>query len=274
MVGGSMKKLKQQIKDSYKESKRSSVVVYFTLRLLVILTLIRQAFLHNYDNVLLCVLTLILLILPFFIQRAFKITLPNLLEIIILCFIFSAEILGEINSFYIHIPEWDTILHTLNGFLVAGIGFSLVDLLNKNIKAVNLSPLFVSIVAFSFSMTIGVMWEFFEYSADRIVKFDMQKDEVISSIYTVSLDSTKSNQVIPIENIDHTIIYDHEGNVIATIPNGYLDIGLRDTMNDLLVNFIGAVIFCCFGYLYLQNEDKFDFAKNFIVTHEQHPKIK
>lgn len=117
MVGGGMKKLKQQIKDSYKESKRSSVVVYFTLRLLVILTLIRQAFLHNYDNVLLCVLTLILLILPFFIQRAFKITLPNLLEIIILCFIFSAEILGEINSFYIHIPEWDTILHTLNGFL-------------------------------------------------------------------------------------------------------------------------------------------------------------
>ena len=84
-----MAKLKQQIKDSYKESKRSSVVVYFTLRLLVILTLIRQAFLHNYDNVLLCVLTLILLMLPFFIQRAFKITLPNLLEIIILCFIFS-----------------------------------------------------------------------------------------------------------------------------------------------------------------------------------------
>ena len=263
-----MKNMRNNLKEAYNESKRSSIIVYFILRFLVILTMIRQFFLQNYPDVALCLLTLILLILPFFIQKRFKITFPNLLEIIILCFIFSAEILGEINNFYGHISSWDTMLHTLNGFLAAGIGFSLVDLLNKHAKSINMSPLFVAIVAFSFSMTIGVVWEFFEYGMDRYMGFDMQKDVVVSNINTVYLDETFSNKVVKIEDIDHTIIYDREGNVITTVENGYLDLGINDTMKDLFVNFIGALIFCFLGYLYLLNEDKFDFAKNFIVTSE------
>lgn len=263
-----MKKLRNNLKEAYNESKRSSIIVYFILRFLVILTMIRQFFLQNYTDVALCLLTLILLILPFFIQKKFKITFPNLLEIIILCFIFSAEILGEINNFYGHISNWDTMLHTLNGFLAAGIGFSLVDLLNKHAKSINMSPLFVAIVAFSFSMTIGVVWEFFEYGMDRYMGFDMQKDVVVSNVNTVYLDETNSNKVVKIEDIDHTIIYDREGNVLTTVENGYLDLGINDTMKDLFVNFIGALVFCFLGYLYLLNEDKFDFAKNFIVTSE------
>ena len=98
---------------------KSSFAVYIVLRALVILVMIRQIMNQNYENVFLCILTLLLLFIPSFIQVNFKIELPTTLEIIVLLFIFSAEILGEISEFYIFIPFWDTILHTLNGFLAA-----------------------------------------------------------------------------------------------------------------------------------------------------------
>ena len=104
-----------------------------------------------------------LFLVSFFIDKKLNINLPTLLEIIILPFIFAAEILGEIQNFYGIIPYWDMILHTINGFLCGAIGFSLVDILNENKKLrFKLSPIYVALVAFCFSMTIGVMWEFFE----------------------------------------------------------------------------------------------------------------
>ena len=121
---------------------RSSFIVYFVLRFLVIVMMVLQLLNRNYENVFLCVLTLVLLVAPSFVQVTFKVELPTTLEIIILVFIFAAEILGEISEFYLMFPFWDTVLHTLNGFLAAAIGFSLVDLLNRSEKMVfNLSPL-------------------------------------------------------------------------------------------------------------------------------------
>ena len=155
-------------------------------------------------------------------------------------------------------------LHTLNGFLAAGIGFSLVDLLNENSKSISLSPFFVAIVAFCFSMTIGVLWEFFEYSADRYLKYDMQKDYIINTISTVTLDPEENNNAIRINGIDHTILYDENGDELATIEGGYLDIGIIDTMKDLFVNFVGAVAFSIIGFLYVKNREKYKFATNFI----------
>lgn len=106
--------------------------------------------------------------------------LPPPLEITILCFIFAAEILGEVNAFYVLIPGWDTILHTLNGFLAAAVGFSLVMILNDNEGLTfDLSPFFLALTAFCFSMTIGVLWEFFEFAMDCFFHTDMQKDTVI-----------------------------------------------------------------------------------------------
>ena len=131
------------------------------LRALVILVMILQIFNRNYENVFLCALTLLLLIVPSFLQVNLKIELPTGLEIILLFFVFAAEILGEIEAYYIRFPFWDTMLHTLNGFLMAAIGFSLVDILNRNERfKFELSPFFVAIVAFCFSMTIGVLWNF------------------------------------------------------------------------------------------------------------------
>ena len=343
---------KEAIKKEIREH-RSSFFVYIFLRTLVLITMVLQIFNQNYENAFLCILTLFLMIIPSFIQVEFKIELPSTLEIIILLFIFSAEILGEIQSFYIRVPVWDTILHTLNGFLAAAIGFSLVDLMNKDTRIkFQLSPLFMAIVAFCFSMTIGVIWEFFEFGMDTFAGLDMQKDTIINHITSVTLDPTKTNIPITIDGIKEVIIngkalgvgfslvdlmnkdtrikfqlsplfmaivafcfsmtigviweffefgmdtfagldmqkdtiINHitsvtldptKTNIPITIDGikeviingkalgvgGYIDIGLIDTMYDLFVNFIGAIVFSFFGYFYVVNRGKGNFVNRFI----------
>lgn len=250
---------KEAIKMEIREHK-SSFFVYILLRTLVILMMILQFFNQNYQNVFLCLLTLILFTVPSIIQVEFKIELPTGLEIIILLFIFCAEILGEIQSFYLIIPMWDTVLHTMNGFLAAAIGFSLVDLMNSDKRIqFQLSPLYMAIVAFCFSMTIGVLWEFFEFGMDTIFHLDMQKDTIIHSISSVALDPTNSNTPIIINGIQDVIV---NGKPLGL--GGYLDIGLIDTMIDLIVNFIGAFVFSIFGYIYVKNRGKGTFVKRFI----------
>lgn len=239
---------------------KSSFMVYFILRFLVIVMLVLQIINGNYENAFLCVLTLLLLVIPSFVQVTMKIELPTTLEIIILVFIFAAEILGEIREFYLVFPFWDTVLHTLNGFLAAAIGFSLVDLLNRNEKMMfKLSPLFTAIVAFCFSMTIGVVWEFFEFGMDQFVGFDMQKDTIVHSINSVMLDPAGRNVPYEIKNIKNVLVQGQELGL-----GGYLDIGLIDTMKDLLVNFIGAVVFSIIGFFYVKNRGKGSVARRFI----------
>lgn len=255
---------KEAIKMEIREHK-TSFAVYLLLRALVILTLILQIFNQNYENVFLCILTLLLMIIPSFIQVEFKIELPTTLEIIILLFIFSAEILGEIQSFYILFPMWDTILHTMNGFLAAAIGFSLVDIMNNSDKLrFELSPLFMAIVAFCFSMTIGVMWEMFEFGMDTFAGLDMQKDTIIHQITTVTLDPTNRNIPITISGIEHVMLNGKELGL-----GGYLDIGLIDTMEDLIVNFIGAFIFSIFGFLYVKTRGNATFVRRFIPRRKE-----
>ena len=259
------------VKMAYKETKRSSLAIYLILRFLVIVCMVLQLLKGNINNALLCLLSLILLFAPLFIQNKFAITLPSGLEITIYFFIFAAEILGEINNFYGIIPYWDTILHTINGFLAAAVGFSLIDLLNKNSKNVNLSPFYLCLVAFCFSMTIGVLWEFFEYSSDKFLDMDMQKDTVVKKISSVTLNPSGKNKAIVVSSIGKTVIYDENGYLLENIDGGYLDIGLNDTMKDLLVNFIGAVVFCSFVYLALKQNKKNNFIDEFIPTKEKRP---
>ena len=259
------------VKMAYKETKRSSLAIYLILRFLVIVCMVLQLLKGNINNALLCLLSLILLFAPLFIQNKFTITLPSGLEITIYFFIFAAEILGEINNFYGIIPYWDTILHTINGFLAAAVGFSLIDLLNKNSKNVNLSPFYLCLVAFCFSMTIGVLWEFFEYSSDKFFDMDMQKDTVVKKISSVALNPSGKNKALVVSSIGKTVIYDENGYILETIDGGYLDIGLNDTMKDLLVNFIGAVVFCSFAYLTLKQNKKNNFIDKFIPTKEKRP---
>ena len=249
----------QSVKHELRENK-SAFIVYSLLRLMVIGMMILQIFNRNFQNVFLCILTLILFIMPSVVQATFKVEFPTLLEIIILLFIFAAEILGEISAFYIKFPYWDTILHTLNGFLCAAIGFSLVEIMNDNKKLrFELSPLFMAVVAFCFSMTIGVAWEIFEFLMDTFYHLDMQKDTVIQSIYTVTLDPLADNNCVAITGITDVVVNGKELGL-----GGYLDIGLLDTMYDLIVNFVGAFVFSVLGYGYVKYKDTQSFVGGLI----------
>lgn len=219
--------------------------MYITLRAIVLAALILSIVRLDWEGAFICVLVLALFTVPAIIQHSFSVEFPTLLQIIILLFIFAAEILGELSAYYIQYKHWDTILHTTWGFLCAAVGFSLVDLLNSNEKIkFQLSPFYLALFAFCFSMTIGVFWEFFELCADRLLGLDMQKDTIINSLRSVTLDETASNIPILIENITTVSI---NGEELAI--GGYLDIGLYDTMEDLFVNFIGALVFSIIGYI-------------------------
>ena len=231
---------------------RSSFIVFSILRILVLAVLVRQIMLASYESAFFCVLTLLLLYVPSWVQVKLRIELPPPLEITVLCFIFAAEILGEVNAFYVVVPNWDTMLHTLNGFLAAAVGFSMVILLNDDERLTfHLSPFFLALVAFCFSMTIGVLWAFFEFSMDYFFGFDMQKDTVIHSIHSVLLDPTRTNTVVTIPNIQDVVI---NGQGLGV--GGYVDIGIIDTMKDLFVNFIGAVVFSITGFFYAKSKGR------------------
>ena len=245
------------------KKKRNVAVVYWLLRLSVIAIMVAQFFNHNFENVFLCMLTLVLLLMPTIMERRLKIDLPNALEIIIMLFIYAAEIMGEIQAFYTTYRGWDTMLHTMNGFLCAAIGFCLVDLFDRSEKiSLSLSPKYMAIVAFCFSMTVGVLWEFFECAMDQLLFLDMQKDTVVNTISTVMLDPTGGNKPQIIRGITDVILVTDQGEISLGL-GGYLDIGLLDTMKDLFVNFIGAVVFSIVGYFYVKGRGKGKFAKNF-----------
>lgn len=257
---------RQALKEEVK-AKPGVTAVYIILQALVIVAIVAQSFKGNFENVFLCVLTLFLFTLPSFLERTIRVEIPDTLEIIILLFIFAAEILGEIQAYYIQYPYWDTMLHTLNGFLCAAIGFSLLDILNRNEKLkFSLSPVYLAVVAFCFSMTIGVLWEFFEFSMDQLFLLDMQKDTVVNSIGSVMLDPTGGNHPVSIKHITDVIVVTADGAQQSLGLGGYLDIGIIDTMKDLFVNFIGAVVFSTIGFFYVKNRGKGKFAPQFIPT--------
>ncbi|MGI5887794.1 MAG: hypothetical protein ACOX6J_00225 [Oscillospiraceae bacterium] len=230
-----------------KENRRA-FRVFVILRAFIIFVLVRSILMGNYENAFTCVLSLLLLLIPAFVEEKFNIEVPQLFQIIIYCFIVATEILGEVNHYYVNVKGWDTIMHTISGFLFAAVGFSTIDLLNRKVKKITLSPFYLTMVAFCFSMTIGVLWEFFECAMDIFFLHDMQKDQIVQQFASSLLGSDKPLQVLDIEK---TVIYTAGGEV--TIDGGYLDIGILDTMKDLFVNLVGAVTFSIIGYLYEKN---------------------
>ncbi len=229
------------------------------LMVLVIASMVRQFFLGSYHNMFLGLLTLILFMVPKFIEKKLNVSIPKGLESVILIFIFSAEVLGEVNAFYVKIPIWDTLLHTTNGFLMAAIGFALIDIFNRSDKfSVKMSPYFVAFTAFCFSMTVGVVWEFFEFGMDWFFDMDMQKDWILDSINSVKLHPNGENVPVHVD-VESVVINGEEWKL-----GGYLDIGIVDTMKDLIVNFIGAVVFSIVGIIYLKNRKEDGLAASLI----------
>ena len=247
-----------------KKRWKAKSTINLILSLIVVVIAVLRFLRADYHSVFLCILSLLLFNIPHFVNKWLSVELPVVLEAIILLFIFAAEILGEIGSFYTHIPWWDTMLHTLNGFLMAAIGFALIDILNNSPKFhITMSPMFVAFVAFCFSMTVGVVWEFFEFFMDYFTLTDMQKDRMVTDISSVLLNPSGLNDTIILKGIESTTITMTDGSTYL-IPNGYLDIGIIDTMKDMFVNLIGAVVFSVIGYFYIIGRNKGAFAKKFI----------
>lgn len=239
-----------------KKEEPAAFWTYVVLRFIVILILIRCILRGDIESAFVCVLVLVIYLLPQFVENRLNIDIPTTLEVVIFVFVFAAEILGELQSYFIKYSNWDTILHTSSGFLCAAVGFSLVDLLNRsdNVK-VQLSPGYLAITAFCFSMTIGILWEFIEFSADRLFLLDMQKDTIVNQISSVSLDPTNSNISITVKGIKDVILVTDSGEQALGL-GGFLDIGLYDTMEDLFVNFIGAVVFSVVAFFECKSEKR------------------
>ena len=252
---------------------RGVFILYSVLRILIIIIGIRSLFNGNYNGAAYCLLSLLLFLVPSLMEQGFSINIPPLLEGSIYLFIFAAVILGEVNYFYMAIPGWDTMLHTINGFLAAAVGFSTVELLNRNSKNINLSPFYLTMVAFCFSMTIGVLWEFCEFAFDNLFGMDMQKDFILSSVNSFTLDPDNIQTCISIKDIVETRIITADSTTYF-VDGGYLDIGLTDTMKDLFVNFLGALTFCLFGYFMDKRDSKKSkvakrLVEDFMVTRVQ-----
>ena len=104
-----------------------------------------------------------------------------------------------------------------------------------------------------------MLWEFFEYAGDQLLHMDMQKDTVVHAISSVMLNPSGENVAVTISGIEDVAV-----NGVPLGLGGYLDIGLHDTMKDLFVNLIGAVVFSVIGYFYVKNRGRGRFARQFI----------
>ncbi|MFD3155488.1 hypothetical protein ACFIJ5_01195 [Haloimpatiens sp. FM7330] len=199
------------------KKRKAEVVLANTIRTLLVISMIISIVTHNYLNFFTALLTLCLTFLPFIIAKKNHIKLPPSFQIIILLFIFASQYLGEMKNYYLKFWWWDLMLHTLSGLILGFLGFLLVYILNKEEKVnVYLSPFFMALFAFTFAVSVGALWEIFEFSMDNIFGLNMQKS------------------------------------------------GLVDTMWDLIVDSIGAIVAAFSGYLYEKNREEGIF-KNLIT---------
>ena len=256
----------RRLKDRIRLNRRT-FLIYSVLRALGLVAMVRCAVMRQYEDVALCALSLFLFLLPSYFEDRMSLTVSPMFETVIYIFIYAAWMLGELHHLYILVPGWDTLLHTINGFLCAAVGFSLFDILNAGSRRIQLSPVYLAVVAFCFSMTVGVLWEFIEFGGDVLFRLDMQKDYVIPYFGSVTLDPTHSQIPVNVSGITKTII-ETSGGKTYVIPGGYLDIGIVDTMKDLFVNFLGALTFSIIGYRQVCHRSKLRITEHFAVRPE------
>lgn len=253
------RRVREPLRETMRRKRREEPGAFWTyiiLRFIVLVILVRCVLRGDLESAFVCVLVLLIYLLPQLVETRLNIDIPNVLEIVIFVFVFAAEILGELQAYFIRYENWDTILHTTAGFLLAAVGFSLVELLNRSETVkFELSPGYLALTAFCFSMTIGVLWEFIEFSADRLFLLDMQKDTIVNQISSVSLDPTNSNVSVTVKGIQDVILVTQSGEVPLGL-GGFLDIGLYDTMEDLFVNFLGAVVFSVVAFFECKSEKR------------------
>ncbi|XMB72047.1 hypothetical protein RJI07_08055 [Mycoplasmatota bacterium WC30] len=208
------------------KAKRRLKIFYYSVRIgtiLLLITSILGIFIDADDadisrSIFVMIQALVLLLLSFgpsFIEKKFKLEIPDFMESIFLVFIMAALLLGEIAEFFVRIAWWDDMLHTTSGFLIAIVGFSIINSANKDPnKKLTLNPMFISLFVFCFSMTVAIIWEFLEYAIDNL--------------------ATSSNMLRTVDSI-------------TLVPHVGL-LAIKDTMHDLFLAAISSIIISTIGY--------------------------
>lgn len=176
-------------KDRTAVEKREFMFVNF-FRVLLILAIVGTIFTANWLNLMITIFTLALTYLPSKIAERSHIYLIPEFHLIILIFVFAAMYLGEYHNYYLKYWWWDILLHTFSGVILGFVGFIFIFMFNKEQKInVLLSPTFIAIFSFTFAVTIGALWEIFEFSMDEIFGMNMQKSGLVDTMWDLIVDS-------------------------------------------------------------------------------------
>ena len=238
---------------------RRALIINFVLQALTLLTAVASLILyftsdeHGLDvtvnHIFQCAAAIIIFNVPPLIARKFRCYIPNFITITLYVFTFAHFVLGEIFRAYDHIFLYDKILHTTGGVIFALLSFSVVWLMNHSSDGhVKLSPFFIVLFTFCFALAVEYVWELIEFGVDRLIGANMQrwKDSIIQGAQIVV-----DGEVV--EGTAHNIPY---GN------------GLRDSMEDMLVNVVGCLVVCVFAYIGMKKKPNW-FENKVILTERQ-----
>ena len=145
---------------------------------------------------------------------------------------------GSCFQLYLNCIWWDKMLHFVQGALFTILVYYLLQRLYQSKGGRRVLNL---VMAVSFAVLIAVLWEVVEFSADKLCSYDMQKDTYVSEIHSFLL-GDPSGEVVSIEKIEDVSVNGQK------LP-GYVDVGLNDTMWDLIMSCAGAFLFALYGMI-------------------------
>lgn len=206
----------------YTKSEKIQKFITLFILLSLIVALVIEFINNNWEFFFVTVLSIFLCLLPFLFQRRYRIYLPSEVQLTIVLFIYAGVFLGEVQNFFVKYWWWDSFLHVFSGFAMALIAFGIMYVLYKTEK-IKTSIVFISVIIFSLSISIGVIWEIFEFGVDHYFETNMQR----------------ARNLCP--------------------ETGFCDtrLGVVDTMKDFILNSIGALFASILGYIYLKKGEHF-----------------
>ncbi|MDR0813169.1 MAG: hypothetical protein LBO63_04095 [Oscillospiraceae bacterium] len=170
-----------------------------------------------------CLLGIAIMFLPSILKKRRKLAITNRMHILFVTFLYCAIVLGEVRSFYYKVPHWDSFLHIFSGAMLGVVGFSIIDTLNDN-KAIrtHMTDKFVAVFSFCFALSLGTVWEIYEFAGDCILSLNMQKFALEDGTPLVG------------------------------------QLALQDTMKDLIVDAVGVLAVVVYAYLMAKRKRRTD----------------
>ena len=245
----------EEVLFSLRKKGRRTLILNYILQTLTLMTAIASLIVFfvddergldiTFNHIFQCVGALVILNIPLFISKKFRCYIPNFITITLYVFAFAHFVLGEIYRAYDHVFLYDKILHTTGGVIFAILSFSVIWLLNNSeSKKIKLSPFFIVLFTFCFTMTVEYVWELVEFAADRLFGANMQRWQ-------------DGLTQLP------------DGSYVTSPAYGS---GLKDTMTDMIVNVLGCLAVCIVAYIGMRRKPNW-FENKVILTEKQFRRI-